>query len=822
MTVGLVIVSHSARLAAGVVELAREMAGAEVLIEAAGGLDEPGDPIGTDAVRVMGAIERVTGDGGQALVLMDLGSAVLSAELALDLLDPAVRERVLLCEAPLVEGAVAAAAAARAGGSLDDAAREARNGLAGKAAHLGADFEESPEVDGHDDEEGWSAIEATVRTAHGLHARPAAAVVRAAADHDVQMRVRNLTTGAGPANARSLTALSMLGALEDHRVLIEARGPNAARALTAVRAIISERTDDVAAPIDVAVAAPVRVPEPGEELRGVPAAPGLGSGPALVAGGVATPDKPSGDPTSERAALGDARAAAAMELEVLRAAAAPVVGEIIGAQLLVLDDDAVVDAAERAITQGTGAARAWHDATRAAAQGYQHLDDPYLRARGADVLDVGRRVVALLTGDSGAESTSGVLVADELGAAEVAALDVAYTTAIVMAGGGATSHASIIARSRGIPAVIGLGGGLLAIAAGTPLLVDGDTGVVVVAPTPEAIERHEARARDALNRAKRAAAHAHESAITTDGITIEVAANIGAPGDLEHAVAGGADGVGLLRSEFLFLDRADAPREDEQYDAYRDAVQQMQGRRVVLRTLDAGADKPMAYLPLAKEENPFLGVRGIRLCLEQPRLFVAQLRAALRVAAEAPLALMFPMISELAELRAARDMLETARAELLAEGLPAGQVEVGAMVEVPAAAVLADVLAAEVDFLSIGTNDLTQYVMAAERGNPRVAALSDALHPAVLRLISGIATAAARHDCRVAVCGEMASDPLGVPLLVGLGVDELSVSPRRVGLVKEAVRAVDSAAARDLVRGALALPDAASVRRLLNSREADV
>ncbi len=820
-SVGLVVVSHSARLAAGVVELAREMGGEDVRIEPAGGLDEPGDPIGTDAVRVMGAIEAAGEGGAPVLVLMDLGSAVLSAETALDLLDEDVRGRVLLCEAPLVEGAVAAAAASRAGGSLEDVAREARAGLAGKAAHLGsgaaAEAPAAPAEDG--DEGGWSGVEAVVRAPHGLHARPAAAVVRAAADRDAEVRIRNLTTGAGPADARSLTSLSALGALDGHRVLIEARGPEGARAIGEVRAIVEEaeeggRPTPPASPPAPAPAA-AAPPAPGEALRGVAASPGLGSGPARVLGAAAAlPDAPASDPPGERTALRDALAAAARELEAIRTASHGDTAEIVGAQILLLQDAALTGPAERAIDAGAPAARAWHDAAQAAAAEYERLDDPYLRTRAADVLDVGRRVAGILTGAGGGDA-SGVLVASELGAAEVAALDPERVAAIAMAASGPTAHAAIIARALGIPAVTGLGPSVLAVAEGTILLVDGGAGTVVADPSAEAVAAHEARATDARAAAVRAAEHAHEPARTRDGCEVEVAANIGAPGDLEAAVSGGADGVGLLRTEFLFLGRADAPSEEEQYRVYAEAVRALAGRRLVLRTLDAGADKPLAYLPLAAEDNPFLGVRGVRLSLARPQMLTAQLRAALRAAAEGPVSVMFPMISERAELIAARELLDAAAATLRAEGVPAGEVEVGAMVEVPAAALLTDAIAPEVNFLSIGTNDLVQYTMAAERGNAGVAGLSDPLHPAVLRLIARVATAGGARGCRVAVCGEAASDLAAVPVLVGLGVDELSVAPRRVAAVKERVRELSMPAVRAIAQAALDLPDAAAVRRLV-------
>ncbi len=276
----------------------------------------------------------------------------------------------------------------------------------------------------------------------------------------------------------------------------------------------------------------------------------------------------------------------------------------------------------------------------------------------------------------------------------------------------------------------------------------------------------------------------------------------------------GGEGVGLMRSEFLFLGRPDAPDEEEQLAAYSAALAALEGGRLVIRTLDAGADKPLPYLGLAAEANPFLGVRGLRLCLARPELFRVQLRATLRAAAAGPVGVMFPMVSEIGELREARRLLDEARASLEADGLPAGPVEVGSMVEVPAAALLADALAAETDFLSIGTNDLVQYTMAAERGNAGVARLSDAAHPAVLRLIADVAEAAAPHGCRVAVCGEAGADPVLIPLLLGLGVQELSVAAPRIAAVKQRVRELSRADCRALATEALGLHDAAAVRGL--------
>ncbi|WP_217914617.1 phosphoenolpyruvate--protein phosphotransferase [Miltoncostaea marina] len=829
--VGVVIVSHSAGLADGVAELAREMAGPEVPVEAAGGLDEPGRPTGTDAALVMAALERVLGGGGEALVLMDLGSAVMSAETAIDLLPDDARGRVRLCAAPLVEGAVAAAAAARGGAGLDEVEAEALRGLAGKRAHLGAPGDGGdgapagrPARDGGEGE-GWEEATAVIRDPLGLHARPAASLVRAVAGLDADVRISNDSAGTGPASARSLTALSALGVLEGHRVRIAARGPDARAALGALLAAIAEGADAAPAPAAAPERPEAAPPAAGEQLRGVAAAPGAGIGPARVPREPEPPDPaPAGTPHEEEWALLEARAATAADLRAAGELAAERAGreaaEIIEAQLLVLDDEELVAVASRALAEGVSAAAAWDRAVRAAAAAFDALDDEYLRQRAADLREVGRRVLAHLAGAAHEEAAPGVVVVGELGAAEAAVLDPQRVAAVASAGGGPSSHAAIIARAIGVPYVAGLGPRVLAVADGAPLLVDGDAGTVTVDPPPDVVEAHRARHADDARRAETAREHAHEPAVTRDGVRVEVEANIGAPGDALQAVAAGADGVGLLRTELLFLGRAEAPDEEEQRLAYVASAAALAGRRVTLRTLDAGGDKPLPYLTRPPEDNPFLGVRGVRLSLERPELMVVQLRAALRAAAEHPLAIMFPMVSEVGELRAALGLLDQARDALAAEGIPAGDPEVGVMVEVPAAAVLAGAFAPHVAFLSIGTNDLVQYTMAAERGNGALARLADPLHPAVLRLIDGVVRAAGPHGCRVAVCGEAASDPVAVPVLVGLGVRELSVAPPLVPGTKAAVRATDAGGARELASRALELSDAAAVRALVTGAPA--
>ncbi len=409
-----------------------------------------------------------------------------------------------------------------------------------------------------------------------------------------------------------------------------------------------------------------------------------------------------------------------------------------------------------------------------------------------------------------------VVVTGELTPADVAGFAPGAVAGVACAGGGPTAHAVILARALGVPVVVGAGEPLLAVADGTPLLVDGDEGAVTVRPPDEALAAVGQRRRAHELEAAAAASLAAEPAVTLDGVTIAVEANVGGADEAAAAVAAGADGVGLLRTEFLFLDAPVLPDEDEQAAACEAVAAALHGRPLTIRTLDAGADKPLPALSLPLEKNPFLGVRGLRLSLQHPEQLRCQLRAALRTAAARPVRVMFPMVAELDELRRARALLDEARAELVARGAPVpARLDVGVMLEVPSAALLAEQLAPLADFFSVGTNDLTQYTLAAERGNAGVAALGDPLHPAVLRLIERAASAALAAGRTVAVCGEVAGDPAAVPLLLGLGVRELSMSAVRIAAAKQAVRRTDLSAARHLAEQALAADSAAAVRRLL-------
>jgi phosphoenolpyruvate-protein phosphotransferase/dihydroxyacetone kinase phosphotransfer subunit len=820
--VGIVIVSHSRRLAEGVAELAREMGGPDARLETAGGLALEGNPIGTDAVLVSEAIERAWSEDG-VLVLMDLGSAVLSAEMALDMLAEDRREAVLLCEAPLVEGAVAAAVAAKLGLTLDAVAEEARGGLAGKAAHLGS---EAPALGVPPPRRSGPArsIVLSVELPHGLHARPAARLVQVASGFDADVDVANRTTGRGPVSARSLNAVATLGVARGHQMEVTAVGPEANAAIDAV-GDLAGRSFDEAPESGPAAAPPGFEAEVEGALRGITASPGIALGRArrFHVPALDVPDRgDASDPAAERRTLDEAIEAARVDVERQRAATGDRLGDyeatIFDAHLLFLRDEALIEPARRAIeSEGRPAAVAWRDAVEAVAASWEALSDEYLRARVQDLRSVGRQVLARILGVPLPAPTlegPGILVVADLSPAEAAALDPATVKGIASAFGAPTSHASIIARALGIPAVVATGPDLLAISDGRLLGVDASAGgLVYVDPTSDVAAALDAASAALAADRREARAGASKPASTTDGEGIEVAANVGSVREVAAAVEEGADGVGLFRTELLFLE-AGPISEEAQADVYRRAAQTLAGRPLTIRTLDAGADKPVPGLQQPAERNPFLGMRGVRLGLDRPELLETQLRAVLQVARDHPLRVMFPMVATLDELMAAREVLDRARRTV--GGDPS--LEVGIMVEVPSAALIAEVLAPNVDFFSVGTNDLTQYALAADRGDPRLAALTDPLHPAVLRLIHFTVEAARGSGRWVGVCGELAGDPDATALLVGIGVRELSMSAPSVPLVKRAVRVTGSREASELATAAMALPSASAVRALLTRR----
>jgi phosphocarrier protein FPr len=807
--VGIVVVSHSRRLAEAAVALSLEMVhGAPPEIAIAAGLDA--DTFGTDAMEVKGAIESVDSVDG-VVVIMDLGSAVLSTEMALDLLDPEVSARVSLSVAPFVEGLVAAVVQAAAGATREEVAAEADGGLAGKTAHLGQVAEEQrPE----DDSSATVSASFQVANPHGLHARPAARLVAEVKRFDARAKLRNVTTGAGPVPAGSLSRVAAIGATKDHRVEISASGRQAAELVEAVLTLAARRFDEVQPATDLS---------PGYETPGPQgASPGIAIGPkfSLSAMPIIVDPVPAEDPAAEWRKLLEALAAVRTEIARVRLRVAHEVGEsdatIFDAHLMLLEDRELLDSIRAAVDGGSSAAAAWNTAMSGVESEWAALSDPYLNARAADVRAVGDQVLRAILGITSSGSTqSGVLVAEELTPAETADLDPERVLGIVTGYGSATSHSAILARSLGIPAVVGAGRWILDIPEGVTVVVDGADGTIIADPSEDVLASYLASSLEATERTEALQLYALQPAVTSDGVEIEVVANVGSPAGAEAAIRAGADGVGLLRTEFMFLGRRSAPDIDEQERVYGQIAETLAGRKLTIRTLDVGGDKPLHYAPTPVEANPFLGVRGLRLSLRNPGVLHEQLVAVCRVAADHPVAVMFPMVSVLDDVTAARAALDKAAAEV---GIDSDRIEMGIMVEVPSAALNAPNLAPHVDFFSIGTNDLTQYTLAAERGNERVADLADPLDPAVLRLIDMVCRAGKAHHVKVAVCGEVAADPLAVPVLAGLGVGELSVSPPAVAEVKETIRGWAIDQMRDLAAEALTAPTAASVRALVEAQ----
>jgi phosphoenolpyruvate-protein phosphotransferase len=663
---------------------------------------------------------------------------------------------------------------------------------------------------------------------HGIHARPAALMAAALKGLDAEVR---LVAHGREANARSTLALLALGVQHGEEVVVRAAGREAGAAVRTLAALLSQpgtaavsvtagSGTGARAPGEAVAAATTAVAVAGAQLRGSIASPGLAAGTAVLwrAAEVTVQERGAGV-ALERAAL--ERALTAVRARLTRRAArgagtaAETAGGIAAAHRQLLEDPELLEAVDGWLAKEKSAGFAWRQALRAAAARLESLPDARLAERAADLRDLETQLlVELGGGDTGAAPAlppQAVVLAHELLPSQLAALEGARPAGIAMAAGGATSHVAILAAALDIPMLVALGPAVLSVAPGTALVLDAvrgaleiDPGAARLAAVREAVAAAAAR-REALRALAQRPAH------TADGVRIAVLANIGSLAEARAALANGAEGCGLLRTEFLFLERQSAPTQAEQTAAYEEIAAALGALPLTIRTLDAGGDKPIAYLPLPHEDNPALGLRGIRTSLAYPQLLRTQLRAVLALRTRGPCRLLLPMISEVAEVLAVRALL----AELQRE-LPAAQpLEVGVMIETPAAALLADRLAAVADFLSIGTNDLTQYTLAMDRAHPQLAARLDALHPAVLRLIAGVAAGAHAHGRPVAMCGGLASEALAAPLLVGLGVHELSAVPAVIAQLKARLGRCTLAQCRSLAQRALEQADAAAVRALL-------
>lgn len=849
MMVGIVIVSHSAKLAAGVQELATQMvqgAGSSAMYSdtprfaIAAGIDDPENPLGTDAMQVYQAIESVYSDEG-VVVLMDLGSAVLSAEMALEFLPPEQRAKVRLCEAPFVEGAIAAFVQAANGASLEEVLAEARGALAAKAAQLSeVEAQQAvippsgaiaqPTVSAHiaqdqpttENQQQTEEIYLIVHNQMGLHARPAAKFVATASQFQSQINLRNVTSNSQSVNGKSINQVITLGIFQGDEIAIAANGSDADSALVALQQLAATNFGEASEETWQEVCLQTQLAA-SSHLSGIPASPGIAIGPVVLY-------RPSIEDETEQLVdnpqdsweqLQTAIETARHELQTLRDQISAQVGEaqaaIFDAHLLCLSDPAMLEAArQRIFDYALDAASAWKVVVAQALRSYEALNDPYLKERAADVRDVGQRVLRRLTGVTSTPldlTQAGILVATDLTPSETAQLDPSKVLGICTVTGGATSHMGILARSLGIPAVVGVAAQLLCLSNGTFIALNGETGQVWVQPDDAQLSELQALRDRQLTTQQELRAQTQQPAITSDRHQVKVMANICGVAEAKAAVDTGAEGVGLLRSELLYLDRASAPTEEEQIKVYEAIAATLAPRPLIIRALDIGGDKPLPYLNLSREANPFLGWRGIRLLLDCPDVLKTQLRAILRTTHRYQIKVMFPMVASLREIRAAKEILSSTQAELRAAGIPFDEaMEVGIMVEVPSAVAMADQLAAEVDFFSIGTNDLSQYVMAGDRTNPKVATLADAFEPAVLRMIQQTVIAAHNAGIWVGVCGELASSPLATPILVGLAVDELSMNPPAIPAIKAAVARLTMREAEAIAHAVLQLDSAEAVR----------
>lgn len=814
--IGIVAVSHSAALGQAALELALQMVpggGAKVLVAAGAGTDADGTPIlGTDAVAVASAIDELAADCDGILVLMDLGSAVLSAELALDLRMSDVPVR--LVPAPFVEGLLAAVVAASAGGDLDTVAAEATAALGAKTGQLGELEPVAPAAVSPGSSEAPTVTRTvTVRNPLGIHARPAALIAEAAAGADV--RLRRLLEGP-EAPAASLSRLLTLGARQGSELELTAHGKGADAALDRLVALFDdgfgEGTDAApaaateeaaaAAPAATVPAAPSGPVAPGTTLSGRGVSAGQASAPAVhVNPAVAEPDAGAvidvADREAEAATIERASAAVSGDLRARAEAASGETRDILeAAEMMATDPELLGDAAGRVRNDGRSAARAVWDAASEQAAALVALGGR-MAERATDIRDVRDRLIAAILGvdPPGVPDRTEpfVLIAADLAPADTATLGGGACVALVTEQGGPTSHTAIIARSLGLPAVVGVAGAT-GIPVGEVVLVDGDTGTVEVAPTPERV---------AAAAAASTVVEFDGDGVLADGHPLPLLANVGGAVDAEAAAAAHAQGVGLFRTEFLFLSRTEAPTVDEQVTAYRGVLAAFPGSKVVARTLDAGSDKPLPFANADDEENPALGVRGLRIARRQPELLDDQLRALARAgqSESARLEVMAPMVATVDE---AREFAERARA--------AGIARVGVMIETPAAALMAREVLGVVDFVSLGTNDLAQYTLAADRLLSDLGDLNDPWQPAVLRLIGMVGEAGRASGRDVGVCGEAGGDPALAPVLVGLGATSLSMTPRSLGRVAAALAAVTEADCRRAADAALSAPTADEAR----------
>ncbi|GIN58317.1 phosphoenolpyruvate-protein phosphotransferase [Lederbergia ruris] len=558
-------------------------------------------------------------------------------------------------------------------------------------------------------------------------------------------------------------------------------------------------------------------------LTGIAASRGIAIAKAyrLVEPDLTFEKKTVSDPTAEVDRLQGALDTSKQELELIKNQAEAELGkdkaDIFEAHLLVLSDPELIASIEDKInTEKVNAEQALKDTTDMFITMFEQMDNEYMRERAADIRDVTKRVLSHLLGveivNPSMISEEVVVVAEDLTPSDTAQLNRKFVKGFTTNIGGRTSHSAIMARSLEIPAVVGTKEATKKINNGDMLIVDGLQGEIHINPSTEVLAEYKEKQQQFEAEKAELAKLVNEKSVSADGHQVELAANIGTPDDLEGVLHNGAEAVGLYRTEFLYMGRTELPTEEEQFESYKKVLEGMEGKAVVVRTLDIGGDKNLPYLDLPEEMNPFLGFRAIRLCLEQQDIFRTQLRALLRASAYGNLKIMFPMIATLDEFREAKQILEQEKQKLVSEGISVAEhIETGIMVEIPSTAVMADLFAKEVDFFSIGTNDLIQYTMAADRMNERVSYLYQPYSPAILRLVKMVIDAAHKEGKWAGMCGEMAGDELAIPLLLGLGLDEFSMSATSILRARAQIAKLSKQEMENLAKEAIQMSNTADV-----------
>ena len=803
--VGLVLVSHSRSLAEAAVDLIRRTVNANLAVSCSGGIGDRREELGTNAVEIQEAITRVFSEDG-VVVLMDLGSAILSAETAKDFLDSEIGKKVVLSSAPLVEGGIAAAVQAQAGGSVSEVAKAARESLLPKQEQIresvpppAADWGVSPLSDPE-------VLDLIIENQNGLHLRPAAALIKKMAEFQGEVLIENRSAGRGPVEARSLVEVTRLQIRKGDSVRFSIASPNPQPLIDSIRSMVADRFGE-----SPPVISGSRLTEKPGKSKTFGVSRGFAIGHPVFLSSMRTEIPTSKIQTDPEIALEIARLHSALKasadefktrVDRLRPFLDPVDLEIFEAQGMILGDPTVLKQTEEKIRQDhLNSAAAWHDVLSRHIAEQQSAEDSFFRARAADLHEVEQLGLAHLlemgtpSENSGeAVQTGNIMVCQDLTPTLAENLSRLGFSGVIQLQGATTSHGAIVARALDLPAIGGAESQQRLLRTARLVAIDGTKGTLWIDPDPDQV----VRLTDALNleRSQREEAlkQSRQPAVTLDGIPVRITANAGSARDILNARRSGAETVGLFRSEFLFQHFDHEPGEEEQLKAYRDALgKNGESLPITLRMLDVGADKPLKFLTSQKEANPFLGLRGIRLLFANPKFFRAHLRALLRLSHLVPLKLLAPMITDLTEITDLRRLLDESARELTSQNIPnRWPLPLGAMIETPAAALLIDQLLPYLDFLSIGTNDLTQYLLCAERGGSLRLAFADQLHPAVVRICEQVIRKSRESAIEASVCGEMASDAEAIPILLGLGLREFSVTPSAIPETKSLVRKLDA------------------------------